>query len=398
MIEEVKTKKKAKPPKKKPHILLRFILFVLTLALILGAVFLVVNRDKLNFDAFKRWFSYRSLSQSDTTGGGEAFPYQGGKSMTLANLDGDLLAVSESGVRLYSPGGTAYVEETALMTYPTCQVAGDYAVVYDAGGTFLRVYHDREQVFAPEGEAAILSARVNPSGWLSVITRSTGYKGMISVYDASSQLRLKLNISTSFVLDSLVSPDNRTVLLVTAKQENQLFSATLAQYSITEVDEKDPQPIATLPLGNQLPLDLSWQSGGLRVISEYSAIAAGKSLAQTGQYDWSDRYLKRFSLLSDDSFVVLTGKYRSGSQSRLEVVDTAGAVLAQREETRPILSLSAAGKYIAVLTADALTIYTQDLEPYATMENTQNADQVVALPDGCAYLTSGDVAWLYLPS
>ena len=45
------------PPKKQPNLLVRLLAFLLTLALMLGAVALVAHRDKLNFDAQKKCMS-----------------------------------------------------------------------------------------------------------------------------------------------------------------------------------------------------------------------------------------------------------------------------------------------------------------------------------------------------
>lgn len=394
MIKEVK--RETPPPKKRPNLFLRLLAFLVTLALVAGAIFLVVNRDKLNFDALKRWFTYRSLAQSDS-GGGEAFPYQGGNSLTLVNCGGDLLSVSKTGARLYSPGGTAYIEDTFTMEQPVCQVSGRRAVVYDAGGSALRVYSNREQVFMWEEEdATILSARLNAGGYLAVVTRASGYKGVVHVYNDRCKPVLSLRISSAYVLDAVVSPDNRSLLTVTAAQENRLFASTLARYSLSELDPDAPTPTVTWSLENQLPLDLVWDSNGLRVVTEYSALAADGSLTQTGRLDWADRYLKRYSLLGGDAIITLTGKYRSGSQTTLEVIDRSGQVTASLDQSQPILSMSAAGKYIGVLTSQELSIYTQDLTLYATVEN-QGASHVVMLEDGSAYLATQDTARLCLP-
>ena len=396
MIKEVK--KEAPPPKKKPNPLIRLLAFLLTLALILGAIFLVVNRDSLNFDALKRWFTYRSLARSDS-GSGEPFAYQGGSSLSLHACGGDLLAVSETGVRLYSPGGTAYVEDTLPMENPVCQVSGNAAVVYDAAGSTLRVYKDRAQVFAlSDTGATILSARLNQNGYLAVVTRSSGYKGVVSVYDANYKPLMSLKLSSVYILDAVVSPDNRSLLAVTADQENRFFNSTLAQYSLSDSGSEPPTPTAAWSLGNRLPLDLIWDETGVRVVTQSAALAADGALNQSGEYNWSERYLKRYSLLADDRFAVLTSPYRSGSQTTLEMVDMSGQVTASLDETRPILSISAAGKYIGVLTSQELNIYTRDLELYATLENSSNATRLVMLADGSAFLATQDTAWLYLPN
>lgn len=396
MIKEIK--KEAPPPKKRPNLFVRLLVFLLTLALALGTIFLVVNRDKLNFDMLKRWFTYRSLARSDS-GGGEPFAYQGGNSLTLCACGGDMLSVSQIGVRLYSPGGTAYIEDTFSMKNPACQVSGKTAVVYDAGGSTLRVYKNRAQVFDLDDPnvTTILSARLNSSGYLVVVTRDSGYKGVVLVYDNNYKRLMRLNLSSAYVLDAVVSPDHRSLLTVTASQEDRFFHSRVDQYVFSELDPKNPVPKASWSLGNRLPLDFIWDERGGRVLTQYAALAADSSLNESGKYDWSDRYLKRYSLLADDHFVVLTSKYRSGSQTTLEVLDRSGQVTASLDESRPILSMSAAGKYIGVLTSQELNIYTRDLKLYATLQNDADATHLIMLADGSAFLSTQDTAWLYLP-
>lgn len=397
MIREVKKQDNEPPKKRHPHLLVRLTAFIVTLALACGAVFLVVNRDKLNFDALRRWFTYRTLAKSDA-GVGESFPYQGGQSLTLTVCGGDLLAVSQTGIRLYSPGGVAYVEDIVTMTHPVCQVSKDTAVVYDAGGTFLAVYRDRARVFTLEGDNTILSARLGANGSLAVVTRSSGYKGVVTVYNSKLRPLLDLNLSSAFALDAVPSPDGRELLVVTAGQQEHLFNCTLARYTISDLDLNDPTPSATWSLGNRLPLDVVWDAGGIRVMAEYAAMAADGNLQETGATDWSDRFLKRYSLGCSDAFVILTGKYQAGSQTSLELLDRSCAPLGSLDSGRPILDISAAGKYIAVLTAQQLDIYTRDLTLYSTAENTSSASHVVLLEDGSAFLTTQDTAWLQLPN
>lgn len=395
MIKEVK--KPEPKPKKKPNLFLRALAFLLTLALVLGAVYFVVNRDKLNYDALKRWFTYRSLTQTDT-GVGESFSYQGGGSLTLTRCGNDMLSVSQTGIRLYSTGGVAYIEDTMTLENPVCQVSGNAAVVYDAGGTFLRVYRNRNQAFELEDNTAtILCARLNASGYLTVVTRANGYKGVVSVFNKDGKKTLDLRLSSAYILDGVISSDDRDLLLVTAGQENRLFTCSLVQYSLAELDPEAPAPVASWTLGNQLPIDLVSDHDGIRLMTEYAALSADSALAQIGAVDWSDRYLKQYSLNLNDRYVVVTGKYRSGSQTTLEVLARDGQVVAAMEESRPILSLSVSGKYIGVLTAQKLEIYTRDLELYSSVDNTQNASHVVLLDDGTAFLAGEDTAWLQLP-
>ena len=137
----------APKPKKRPNRFVRFLAFLVTLALMVGAVALVANYDKLNFDFIKRWFSYRTLARNDS-GQAESFHFVGDSSNAFAVVDGDLLVCSPNTIRLYSGSGQAFVDQAVSMTNPVVSTAGGTALVYDAGGRELFVYSGREEVFS----------------------------------------------------------------------------------------------------------------------------------------------------------------------------------------------------------------------------------------------------------
>ena len=98
---------------KKLNIVLRILAFLVTLALIAGAIFLVANRDKLSLDAVKRYFTYRSLERSDS-GQAESFDYSPSATDVFASVGNDLLVAStgcslRSETICWSPPPAAYV-------------------------------------------------------------------------------------------------------------------------------------------------------------------------------------------------------------------------------------------------------------------------------------------------
>lgn len=397
-IYEVEQPSEKKSPPKKPNILLRLLAFLLTLALILGAVALVVYRDKVSFDAFRRWFSYRTLAKSDG-GQAESFPHEGTVKDSFVAVNGNLLVCSDSGVRLFSGSGVKYAEQSITLDNPVASGAGSYSLVYDAGGQSLFVYKDKEQAFTLDAKttAEILSARISPSGYLAVTTQATGHKGSVTVYDPYFQPALQLNLSSSFVTDALVSGDNKHLAAITMGQGPSGFESTLALYALNRTADQI-EPDATCPLGGSVILDLGESDTGYWALGDTALTLAGQDGALIGTFDYTDRYLKEFSLAGDDFAALLLGKYRAGTVSDLVVVNNTGTQSATLTLNEQVLSLSASGRYISVLTADRLDIYTSDLEPYATLEGTQGARKILQRPDGTALLISGETARLYIPS
>ena len=386
-------KMESKP--KKPNILVRVLALLVTAALLIGAVFLVANRDKFNLDALKRWFEYRDLKTSNT---GEAAPFShaGGDQASFAYLEDGILLASSSGVRYYSFSGITYVEEVLTLEHPTLSVAGATGVAYDVGGQNLFVFRNAQEVFhltLDEGNS-LLSARVNEAGWLAVTAQQSGYKGSVTVYNSTFDKEvIQINLSSTFIMDAVLSPDSKTVAVLTLGQSNGSYESQVRFY---HVDEKEPY--ATVSLGNLVPLDLDYESGALWVTGEDEIASVSPNGNETATYSLGRSHLKGCDLGGDGFAVLLLGRYRAGSAHEVVTVDSNGEVIATQTLTSSVLSFDAAGRYFSLLTGDTLTIYTSDLTPYSTLEHTQNARYTALSSSGAAVLANAQQAWLYLPN
>jgi hypothetical protein len=392
---ETPAKKVAAP--RKPNLFLRMAAFLLTVALMLGAVTLVVYRDRVSFDALRRRLTYRALERSDS-GQAESFYYDGSAKDCFVAVGNKLLVSSGAGIHLYSGSGTQYAAHQAVLESPVAQAAGAFALVYSAGGRSLFVYQDKEDEVLALNETAgdIISARVNALGYLAVTTRASGYKGSATIYDRSLIPVLQLNLSSSFLTDALVSSDGKNLAAITMGQGESGFQSTLALYALGRTADQTA-PDAICPLGGNLVLDLAEDTAGYWALGDLSLTLANHSGALVGSYDYGGRYLKEFSLNGDNFAALLLGKYRAGTVADLVVVDGRGTATATLAVDEQVLSLSAAGRYVAVLTADRLDLYTADLTPYATLSGTQGARKVLLRPDGSALLIGSGTARLYIP-
>ena len=380
---------------KKRNPLFRLLAFLTTLVLVLGSVFLVANWQKLNFDFIRRYFAYRSLSKNEA-GQVESFSYVGGVGSSFAQSGSDLLVCSPSGIRLYSASGGAYVEQSCTMTDPVVATGGGAILVYEAGGHQLYVYKDRALAFSRTEGDPILSANLSAQGLLTVVTQASGLKGAVTIYDAAFQPSLGVNVSSRFITDAILSPDGRTLALATAGQTGGIYDSQIAFYGVSRSQE-DSQADAVCSLGNNVVLRLNWDSEPLRVLGENALCLVSREGELVGSYSYGWRYLKGYSLDGDGRCALLLGKYRAGTSAELVSVDLTGQELASVPAEDQVLSLSAQGRYLSVLTADGLTIYTDDLEPYHSTTDLQGARKVLQHADGSVTLIAGETARLYLP-
>lgn len=385
-----------KKPKKKHRLsrfMLRLIATLIVLAVALALIGAVAFRDQLNIDSIKRWFTYRSLVHSDS-GRAESFAYDGELTDTFAALDGDLLVCSRNAICLYSGSGTQYINEPVGMDNPVVNTNGSLAVVYDAGGSCLYVLGQRSLVWSADDLEPILSARLNQNGQLTVVTQSNGYRGTVTVYDAAYSPVMCLNLSSAFVMDAALSDDGHTLAILTVGQAGGAFSTGLELYEMSYASG-DYTPDFTCQLGGSVVLEARHTASAVWALGDRGLTVTGHD-GQTAGVSWADRHLRRYTLDGDGFAAALLGVYRTGSQAELWLVDESGQrrVLSLNEQ---VLSISAAGRYVAVLTGDRLDIYTDQLEPYSTLNGTRGARKVLMMADGSAILISADSAGYYIP-
>ena len=80
-----------------------------------------------------------------------------------------------------------------------------------------------------------------------------------------------------------------------------------------------------------------------------------------------------------------------------DAAPTAKALLAGSVDVMEITFRTAAGNYVAVLTANGLDLYKQDMTRTARLDATQSATAVVMRMDGTALLLSGGTGRKFIP-
>ncbi|USF25405.1 hypothetical protein N510_000317 [Firmicutes bacterium ASF500] len=388
-------KENAQEPKrlKKPNIFARILALLVTAALVLGALAAVVYRDQLTPGAVRRWLAYQNMVTSET---GESIPFThaGGDKLSIAYLDSGVVTASAAGAHYYGLDGVAFVNRVLNMDNPVLSTSGTTAVAYDAGSQALFAFRGGEEYFSLslDSSADLLSARANDSGALAVTAQQSGYKGAVTVYNSHGKEIIQISLSSVFAVDAALSPDGRTVAVVTMGQENGSFFSRLLFFPVTQ-----EEPSAQVNLGSINVLDMDYEDGVLWVLCEDRLLTVTPDGETVQTYHISPSYLKGCSLEGDGFALLLTGRYRSGGATQALIIGKDGQVLQSLPLSNQVLDYAAAGKYFGLLSGSRLLLYDLNLKVYATLDNPQGARNLDLSPNGSALLANDQKAWLYIP-
>ena len=370
--EEQRPKKRRKLP--------GILLFFLTLAVVLGVVLVAAYRDGTGFDVLRRYFSY---SREEKTSGDAGYDYDASSSNRFAALGDTLVVLSDTSLKLLGQGGEELWSANVQMKAPALATGGGRAVAYDVGGRELYVLDEKGEVasFQTDEEEPLIAATLNGKGWLAVTAEKQNYKGCVSVYNAKMEKVFDFNSSRRFVSDACVTG-----------QEDGSFVSNIVLYDLTQTE-----PVANYSVRDGLVMSVTQQSGKLVTVSDNKLTIADTAGQIAGEYSYGGTYLREYDCGGDGYTVLLLNRYQSGSVGRLVTVGTDGEELASLDVHEEVLSISAAGRYVAVLYTDSLVVYNPDLQAYATLKGTGYAKEALVRTDGSALLVASESARLFLP-
>ena len=375
---------------KKSHRFRRFLIFFVVLVVVLAVVLMAEYRDGTGFDVLRRYFTYGETKAESDSG----YQYDASSNNRFAVLGDRLVVLSNTSLQVLSADGGEIWSTSVKMNTPALAVGGGRAVAYDVGGTELHVVDsDGEQMnLTADPAEPFLAATLNDNGWLAVTAERDNCKGAVDVYNAKGELMFTFRSSQRFVTDAYVTDDDAYLAAVTLGQEESVFVSNIVLYDLTETD-----PVADYDVSDGLVLEISEQDGKIVTVSDTALTLADSKGTVEGSYFYGDEYLREYDTAGDDFTVLLLNRYQSGSLGRLVTVDEKGEEIASLDISDEVVGLSAAGRYIAVLYIDHLEVYNQDLQTYATLEDTGYARDILMRSDGSVLLLASESARLFLP-
>ena len=368
--------------------------FLLTLVVVLGVVLFAAYRDGTGMDVLRRYFNYGSAEKASGT---TLYEYDASSQNQFAALGDRLVVLSDISLRVLSKDGGEVWSASVNMSAPHLVQNGDRAVAYDVGGTVLYVLNQDGEaaVLTADDEEPFIAATLNEKGWLAVTARKKNCKGWVGVYDRNMELVFEFKSSRRFVEDAYVTDDCASLAAVTLGQENSVFVSNIVLYDLTKPGEAEP--VADYDIANGLVAAIGEQEGKLVTVSDTCLTLADSKGEITGTYSYDGAYLREYDISGDGYTALLLNRYQSGSVGRLVTVSADGEELGSLDVRDEVLSMSACGRYLAVLYYGSLVVYNENLEVYASLKGTENARGTLMRQDGSVLLLSSESAELFLP-
>ncbi len=316
-----------------------------------------------------------------------SYTYEPAERQSFATLGSSLVAARPSGFTLLGEDGAVLAERICALSEPAVSAGDDCAAVYDLAGSivyFLRADGEiREQSFS----GSVLSVKLHPEGRCAVVSRESGYRGLVSVLDEQQQLIYRWYAASAWPLTAALSPDGETLAVL-------CLSAEGSEVKFFSLQSESQQ--AAFAVSDTVLLDLHWFSNqALAALSAERALFFSAEGLWTATYDFGGQYLAGYADGGEDFLALALSAYRSGAGARLVTLDERGGVLGETDWDGELLSLQARGRELLALGAGRAALFSPSLAETGRVGDLTGFRQAIIRNKGEALLLAAGFAEVY---
>lgn len=240
---------------KKKIIKLIIVIIIFLILITIGTLY-ENNDDVRNF--FDKYIFFKEKTENNlpkisigSTEGLNSYAYKG----TLLTLRNNLLTA-------YNYNGNEEYTLDIQISNPIFESKGDYLCIAEKNGTKIYVISNRMIVWQKDLEGNIADVTINSNGYVAVAISGTSYKTIIQTFDNNGIELFTKFLSTTYVMDMSISPDNKYLAVAEANVSGILIQSNIKIISIEKIKngEKDSIEQTYLNTDGDLIVSLKYQN------------------------------------------------------------------------------------------------------------------------------------------
>lgn len=377
----------AKEKKRKRRSSGRLTIFVILLLLAVLAVFLCTQMGSSSL----RRFSYQVFDRVTGDGSDATIKFTENDANLYSFVDGKLAVISPNILSVYELSGSTSFSSPVSLRTPAVSSSESSFLAFDLGGLNYYLADDDEILFTGSAESKILNANLNESGDFTITTDSPDCKSLVTAYNSDYEAVYKFHSSEKYVFDAAISPDEKTIAIISYGTTEGSFCTDLSLCHTNEASF-----FSTISLGESMPLKISFISDDkLSVICDDRLLLYNDDGSLICEKAYSGLNLQSFSIAYDNHISVLLSDSLPSTKKQLLILDTDGNAKTL-DITDDVFYISTAGKFTALMFENKCVVYKNDLTEHCLVETSADIFKCLANTDGSILLLSDNSATFFV--
>lgn len=297
----------------------------------------------------------------------------------------EVLVLSDTLLEAYNKNGRQIYSRQHGFSNPAMDVSAARVLVYDRGGTGIKIYNNDRLLEDRRLEQSIYTAAIGRNGSAAFVTRADGYTAQVSVVDKDFAGVYNWWSAEELVSAVALSDDGKRMAAAALRAEGGRYVSTLYLFDLTE-----SAPVATLSYGTAVIAGLESRGSRLTVITDASVsmvdwdCTGSPTAGQAGRVDYPVADQLRQVYFGEDAVLMVTGRANDDTASRVVLLGKDGSETASFSVEGNLKYAAAGDSYIYCLFDHVVRAYGSDGTAVGEWECGYTAAQLVALPSGGA--------------
>lgn len=315
--EETGNENKKKLNKSK---IIKLIIFVLVIAAI--ATLTILYRNNEDVRNFLDKYIFRKEVQSANL---VKIDLETNKSAGVYAYEKYILVLEQNSLDFYNRFGNKDGNLDIQISTPLFASKGNYLCVAEKNGQKLYCIQNKNIVWQKDIEGEIKGININKNGYVSVIVSGTSYKSIIEIYDNNGKELFKRGLSTTTVIDTDISADNKYLAIAETNFSGVVIQSTIEIVSMENAAKKPDDAIVYKydADSDNLVTNIEYQKDNLVCMyDKYIDIIKNKNVTKVFDYTSEDVLFAGINLNSKIIKVLRKSKGFLGKEFQMKIIDT----------------------------------------------------------------------------
>ena len=236
-----------------------------------------------------------------------------------------ILVLEQNSLDFYNRFGNKDGNLDIQISTPLFASKGNYLCVAEKNGQKLYCIQNKNIVWQKDIEGEIKGININKNGYVSVIVSGTSYKSIIEIYDNNGKELFKRGLSTTTVIDTDISADNKYLAIAETNFSGVLIQSTIEIVSMENAAKKPDDAIVYKydADSDNLVTNIEYQKDNLVCMyDKYIDIIKNKNVTKVFDYTSEDVLFAGINLNSKIIKVLRKSKGFLGKEFQMKIIDT----------------------------------------------------------------------------
>lgn len=287
-------------------------------------------------------------------GTGDGFPQDIGSTtdQSVAMVGSSIAVLTDTSLLMYKSDGYQVFDRQHGFSNPVLSASTSRMLVYDRGGTKLRVENAARSLSEMTFEHSIITADLGYDGTFVVATRSSEHLCDVTVYNADFEQLYVWHSASRYVASVSMSDGGRYFAVGLLSVEAGEYVSHLLYF-----DRKNTQPVYTQEYRGSTLLSVDCKSGG-RTVAVFDNMLS--SVSQDGQrtdYSFEGQTLQAFDNHDSSGVALSLTKYNQPQNAELLLFDESLGDNGGGQTEGIVQSVSMSAKRVCVLLRDRMVVF-----------------------------------------